>query len=58
MNLKDGYYLAGNKGGNIGLFDSKKLDLIQNFRLNEIKNIFHLEKINDENFNLIAVPLM
>jgi len=29
--------------------------LIQNFRLNGIQNIFHLEKIKDENSDLIAV---
>ena len=55
IELKGGYYLAGSKGGEIGIFDSEKLDLIQNFRLYGIKNIFHLEKIKDENSDLIAV---
>ena len=55
IELKGGYYLAGSKEGNIGIFNSEKLDLIQNFRLNGIKNIFHLEKIKDENSDLIAV---
>jgi len=55
IELKGGYYLAGSKGGNIGIFDSEKLDLIQNFRLNGIQNIFHLEKIKDEYSDLIAV---
>ena len=55
IELKGGYYLAGSKEGNIGIFDSEKLGLIQNFRLNGIKNIFHLEKIKDENSDLIAV---
>ena len=55
IELKDGYYLVGSKEGNIGILDSEKLDLIQNFRLNGIENIFHLEKIKDENSDLIAV---
>jgi len=55
IELRGGYYLAGSKGGNIGIFDSEKLDMIQNFRLNGIQNIFHLEKIKDENSDLIAV---
>jgi WD40 repeat protein len=55
IEIKGGYYLAGSKEGNIGIFDSEKLDLIQNFRINGIINIFHLEKIRDENSDLIAV---
>ena len=55
IELKDGYYLAASKGGIIGIFDSEKLDLKQSFRLEGISNIFHLEKIKDENSDLIAV---
>ena len=55
IELKDGYYLVGSKEGNIVILDSEKLDLIQNFRLDGIENIFHLEKIKDENSDLIAV---
>ena len=55
IELKGGYYLAGSKEGNIGIFGSEKLDLIQKFRINGIINIFHLEKIRDENSDLIAV---
>ena len=55
IELKGGYYLAGSKEGNIVIFDSEKLDLLQNLRLNGIKNIFHLEKIKDGYSDLIAV---
>ena len=55
IELKGGFYLAASKEGNIGIFDSEKLELKQNFRLEGIKNIFHLEKIKDEYQDLIAV---
>ena len=55
IKLKNGFYLAASKNGDIGIFDSTNLELKQKFRLNGISNIFHLEKIKDENLDLIAV---
>ena len=55
IELKGGYYLAGSKEGIIGIFDSEKLELKQNFRIKGINKIFHMEKIKDENSDLIAI---
>ena len=55
IELKGGYYLAGSLNGDIGIFDSEKLELKQHFRLEGINNIYHMEKIKDENLDLIAI---
>ena len=55
IELKGGYYLAASKGGNICIFDSEKLEIKQKLRLEGISKIFHLEKIKDNNLDLIAV---
>ena len=55
IELKGGYYLVGSMDGDIGIFDSEKLELKQQFRLEGINNIYHMEKIKDEDSDLIAV---
>ena len=55
IELKNKYYIAGSKNGIIGIYDNKNLNLKQYFRLEGIKNIFHMEKIKDENSDLIAI---
>ena len=55
IELKGGFYLVGSMDGDIGIFDSEKLELKQQFRLEGINNIYHMEKIKDEDLDLIAV---
>ena len=55
VELKGGYYLAGSKKGYIGIYESKELKLINKFKIKEIKDIFHLSKIKDDNLDLIGI---
>ena len=55
IELKSGYYLAGNMDGDIGIFNSSDLILKQKFRLEGISNIYHMEKIKDESLDLIGI---
>ena len=55
IELKGGYYLAGSLDGKLCIFDSAKLELKQNLKINGINKIFHMEKIKDENLDLIAI---
>ena len=55
IELKGGYYLAGSMDGDIGIYDSINLELKQKLRIDGITNIYHLEKIKDENLDLIAI---
>ena len=55
IELKGGYYLAANIEGKVCVFDEQKLKLQQTFKLEGINNIYHLEKIKDDNLDLIAV---
>ena len=41
--------------GNIGIFEQEHLELKQVFKLEGISNIYHLEKIKNDNLDLIAV---
>ena len=55
IELKGGYYLSGGIDGDLGIYDSTNLELKQKFRIEGINNIYHLEKIKDENLDLIAI---
>ena len=55
IELRGGYYLAGSMDGYIGIYEQEKLELKQRFKLEGISNIYHLEKIKDDNLDLIAV---
>ena len=55
IELKGGYYLSGSMDGDIGIYDSTNLELKQKLRIEGINNIYHLEKIKDENLDLISI---
>ena len=55
IELKDGSYLVGSMDGNIGIYGPTDLELKQKFRLDGITNIYHMEKIKDEDLDLIGI---
>ena len=55
VQLKKGFYLAGSKKNEIGIFEKNELKLIGKFNLENINEINHLAKIRDENLDLIVI---
>ena len=57
IELKGGYFLGGTKNADIGIYNSKDLQLKAKLKLLNlgIKQINHLSKIKDDNLDLIAV---
>ena len=55
IELKGGYYLSGSMNGDLGIYDTINLELKQKLRIEGINHIYHLEKIKDENLDLIAI---
>ena len=55
VQLKKGFYLAGSKKNELGIFEKNELKLIGKFNLENINEINHLAKIRDEKLDLIAI---
>ena len=56
IELKNGFYFACSQKAKIGIFNHDDLKLIGKLKLDkDIKKIYHISKIKDENLDLIAI---